>query len=290
MKWQTGNGLYAIRGVSQRLPRSASCPAMSISPSSAARKAWYRPNLPSSTELGPAAPWAASRVARCAPWAAHAGCIGFVGVPSARYAKRPPANDPAMPSALVVTSASRSASRPTAATAPKIPQIAVGWKPRAWNAPGAAIPTRQVTSFPATIAASASRPPAPTASAAARAAGAITVETWLTESECVSSKSSPWQSIAFANAAFAAGSRASEPITVAWGDPPSSSIVERPSCATPVACAASPQPMVSSTCSFASARTGSGTSSSSSVVAHSAIVRAAVIRPSTPRRCAGTRR
>ena len=41
----------------------------------------------------------------------------------------------------------------TAATPPKTPQIAVGWKPRAWNAPGAAMPTRQTTSFPATIAA-----------------------------------------------------------------------------------------------------------------------------------------
>ena len=45
--------------------------------------------------------------------------------------------------------------------------------------------------------------------AAASAAGQVTVETWLTESECVSSKSSPWQSIAFANAAFGAGSRRS---------------------------------------------------------------------------------
>ena len=38
------------------------------------------------------------------------------------------------------------------------------------------------------------------------AAGTTTVDTCATESECVSSKSSPWQSIAFAKAAFGAGS------------------------------------------------------------------------------------
>ncbi len=92
-----------------------------------------------------------------------------------------------MPSALVVTAASSPVTRATAATPPKIPQIAVGWKPRAWNAPGAAMPTRHTTSLPATMAASVSRPLAPACSAAASAAGAITVETWLTDSECVSS-------------------------------------------------------------------------------------------------------
>ena len=38
----------------------------------------------------------------------------------------------------------------------------------------------------------------------------MTVETWLTESECVSSKSRPWQSIALAKAAFGAGEAAAE--------------------------------------------------------------------------------
>src|SRR5256885_11919476 len=46
-----------------------------------------------------------SREASRPPCAAQAGCIGFVGVASSRYAKRPPAKDPAMPSALVVASA-----------------------------------------------------------------------------------------------------------------------------------------------------------------------------------------
>ena len=84
-----------------------------------------------------------------------------------------------------------------------------------WNAPGAAIPIRVTVSFPAMIAVSSSRPLAPRASASAAAAGTTTVLTCETESECVSSKSSPWQSIAFANAAFGAGRRASRPITVA---------------------------------------------------------------------------
>ena len=52
-----------------------------------------------------------------------------------------------------------------------------------------------------------SRPPPP----AATAAGQTTTLTCAIESECVSSKSSPWQSIAFAKAAFAAGSGAVVP-------------------------------------------------------------------------------
>ena len=146
-------------------------------------------------------------------------------------------------------------------TAPKIPQIAVGWKPRRWNSPEAAIPSRVTTSFAPTIAVSTSRPDAPCASPAASAAGQVTVETWLTESECVSSKSSPWQSIAFAKAAFGAGSPASKPTTVACAAPPSSAIVVRPSVATPSAWAASPQPSVSSRWSFAASQTSVGMSS-----------------------------
>ena len=72
------------------------------------------------------------------------------------------------------------------------------------------------------------------ASPAASAAGAITVETWLTESEWVSSKSSPWQSIAFANAAFAAGIRVRGRSRSLSPAPPSSAIVARPSPAIPL--------------------------------------------------------
>ena len=171
---------------------------------------------------------------------------------------------PAIPSALVACSASSPPRRAAAAVAPKIPQIAVGWKPRLWKAPGVAMPILVTISFPATIAVSSSRPLAPRASASAAAAGTTTVLTCATESECVSSKSRPWQSIAFAKAAFGAGRRASSPITDASAVPPSSVIVSRPSPAIPSPCAASPQPITSSTCSFAASTTSAGTASRSS--------------------------
>ena len=78
---------------------------------------------------------------------------------------------PAIPSALVARSASSPPSRAAAAVAPKIPQIAVGWKPRLWKAPGVAMPIRVTISFPAMIAVSSSRPLAPRASASAAAGG-----------------------------------------------------------------------------------------------------------------------
>jgi hypothetical protein len=137
------------------------------------------------------------------------------------------------------------------------------------------MPSRVTTSFAPTIAASTSAPPSPCASPTASAAGQVTVETWLTESECVSSKSSPWHSIAFANAAFGAGSRASVAITVDCASPPSSDMACRPSPATPVACAARPHPIVSKRCSFAWWATSLGTSSRVSVVANSASFSAA---------------
>ena len=134
--------------------------------------------------------------------------------------------------------ASAPISRAEAAVPPKIPQIAVGWKPRAWKRPDAAAPTRVTTSLPATIAVSSSAPDEPCASAVASAAGHTTTLTCETESECVSSKSSPWQSIPFANAALGAGSAPSRPITDAWGSPPSSAIAVRPSAPMPSADAA----------------------------------------------------
>ncbi len=92
-----------------------------------------------------------------------------------------------MPSADAVVSAPAPSSRAAAAVPPKIPQIAVGWKPRSWKRPGAAMPTRVTTSLPATIAASRSAPEEPWASAVASAAGQTTTLTCETESECVSS-------------------------------------------------------------------------------------------------------
>ena len=140
---------------------------------------------------------------------------------------------PAIPNALAASATDSPRRRAAAAVAPKMPQIAVGWKPRRWNSPGVAIPIRVTISLPATIAARSSRPGAACDSAAADAAGTTTVLTCATESECVSSKSSPWQSIAFANAAFGAGSPAARPITDASGSPPSSAIAVRPSAGDP---------------------------------------------------------
>ena len=59
---------------------------------------------------------------------------------------------PAMPSALAASAVARPPRCAAAAVAPKIPQIAVGWKPRSWKAPGVAMPTRVTISLPATIA------------------------------------------------------------------------------------------------------------------------------------------
>ena len=69
-----------------------------------------------------------------------------------------------MPSALARRRASQPARRIAAAVPPKMPQIAVGWKPRLWNAPDAAMPTRVTISFPATIAVSSACPSTPSAS------------------------------------------------------------------------------------------------------------------------------
>src|SRR5581483_472085 len=80
--------------------------------------------------------------------------------------------------------------------------------------------------------------------------------------------------MAFAKAAFAAGSDSARPITVACSAPPSSAIVCRPSVAVPVAWAASPQPSVSSRWCFASS---AGTSASASAVANPASLSAAFI-------------
>ncbi len=81
-----------------------------------------------------------------------------------------------MPSALAVVAVSRPVRRAAAQVAPKIPQIAVGWKPRAWNLPEAAVPIRVITSLPATMAASTSAPASSCACPTASEAGQTTVE------------------------------------------------------------------------------------------------------------------
>ena len=145
-----------------------------------------------------------------------------------------------------------------------------GWKPRLWNWLDAAMPMRVRRLVGGDDRGRGRRGPiAPRASATASVAGQVTVEMWLTESEWVSSKSRPWQSIAFAKAAFGAGRPPSRPMTVACASPPSSPIAVRPSVATPRACAARPQPIVSSRWSFAASTTSSGMSSNPSAVVNS---------------------
>ena len=94
---------------------------------------------------------------------------------------------PASPRALVVVSASRPARRAAAAVAPKTPQTDVGWKPRAWKAPDAAMPIRDTTSVPAVDGREDVLTRPPSDSATASAAGTTTTVMWHTESECVSS-------------------------------------------------------------------------------------------------------
>ena len=50
--------------------------------------------------------------------------------PSLRNCMEPAACDPQIPSALAMVAASSPRIRPAAAAAPKVPQVAVGWKPR----------------------------------------------------------------------------------------------------------------------------------------------------------------
>ena len=129
---------------------------------------------------------------------------------------------PARPSARVVVSASMPRRRQAATVAPKTPQTPVGWKPRRWKPSGAAMPMRVTVSVAATIAARVCAPVAPTASAAAIAAGTTTVATWAIDASCVSSKSRPWQSMPLASAAAAAGTRSARPIALEGPDPASS--------------------------------------------------------------------
>ena len=173
----------------------------------------------------------------------------------------PDAMLPARPSARVVVSASMPRRRQAATVAPKTPQTPVGWKPRRWKPSGAAMPMRVTVSVAATIAARVCAPVAPTASAAAIAAGTTTVATWAIDASCVSSKSRPWHSMPLASAAAAAGTRSARPIALEGPDPASSATAS-PGRASPTPSAASPQPSASRMCSRATARTSAGTSAS----------------------------
>ena len=119
----------------------------------------------------------------------------------------PPAWLPPIPNAWTSCARSSPWSFPAAAAAPKVPATAVGWKWRAWSAPGTARPTRHITSTPAIRASSTARPEAPAASPTASAVVTATQPVWTIASSRVSSKSSPWASVALARTALAAATR-----------------------------------------------------------------------------------
>jgi hypothetical protein len=106
-----------------------------------------------------------------------------------------------MPRAAVSRRSSRPSSLPDARVAAKVPQTAVACQPAAWNAPGAAMPTRAIVSYPATAAVTTDRPSRPAASPSARTVGKITAEACVMETGWVSSKSSPWANAPLASAA-----------------------------------------------------------------------------------------
>src|SRR5688572_7134003 len=195
---------------------------------------------------------------------------------------RPDAKLPAIPSAAVRRAASRPSSRPATSAAANGPQAAVACQPRAWKAPGTAIPSRVIASSPATVAVSTARPSRPPASPTASATGTTTAEAWVMESAWVSSKSRLWASVPLARMASGAAAVRLAPITVQSpaADHPSSA-PRTDGALSPVE-AASAMPRTSSVRRRALAMTSGGTRSKSSDAANSARRRASVTRPSLP--------
>jgi hypothetical protein len=116
----------------------------------------------------------------------------------------PPAWLPQIPKALTSWSSVSPRSLAAAAAAAKLAVMEVGWKWRAWSAPGTMSPTRHITSTLAMSASSTARPEAPTASPTLSALVTVTQPVWTTASSRVSSKSRPWARVALASTALAA--------------------------------------------------------------------------------------
>ena len=258
MKWQAGYGLNAIRGVSQRSPRSASCGSRSIAlvdervvdaeaALEHARRA-LRAELrqPRGEQCAVRGPGGMDRLRRRRVVEVREEARRHAAGDAERARRRVGGASPPR--------------RAAAAVAPKIPQIAVGWKPRLWNAPGAAMPTRVTISLPAIDRRQ--------QLATARAARLGERERRRhdhgrhvrrpTRSACRRSRARGRASRSRRRRSAPAG-RSSSPITDASGSPPSSDIAVRPSAPIPRPCAARPQPRTSSTCSFAASTTGGGT-------------------------------
>lgn len=217
--------------------RSPSCCVVSATTVSASKRspqnAWKKPKRPSRTVGGPVSPSRAMSAATTPAWAAQPQCTRLT-VPPVRLASMMP--DPmlaAMPMAEQMPSASRPRSMAAATAAPIAPQIAVACRPRSKNtelprsASYWAMPSRQVTSMPTAPAASSCAPLAPTASAVASAAGSTDADGCRTDGRWVSSKSRLCARVPLTRAADGAGSRVADPMTVAAGVPPHSSVRSR---------------------------------------------------------------
>ncbi len=122
--------------------------------------------------------------------AAFAGFSALVMVP--RCPRSPLERVLTMPMAFPVCSASRPSSRAAVTAAPNAPVVPVRCQPWSRCAP-AAMATRDVTSRPATWAASSSAPLGPRCSATASPAAVTGELTCTIASKCVSSKSRTWE-------------------------------------------------------------------------------------------------
>src|SRR5579862_2252366 len=139
------------------------------------------------------------------------------------------------------------------------------------------MPMRVAASLPATRAVSSALPSAPAVSATASAAGATTTLMCETDGGWVSSKSSAWHSVPLANAASCAGAPSRRPITLAGPSAACSRVTASAYGAVSSACAASPQPSVSSRWSLAAASTSWGIRSSARSAANAASFCAGVL-------------
>ncbi|ASR00890.1 hypothetical protein GCWB2_00265 [Gordonia rubripertincta] len=199
--------------------------------------------------------------------------------PVSRNSSKPPADDAAMPMASVRRSASAPYRSPAATAPASGPTTAVAWRPRAWKPCGAAAPSRQAISRPATSAVTVCAPVAPTSSATARTAGATTVVGCTSAPACVSSKSRACIRTPLAKAAAGAEMASGSPRGCACGGPPSPRATDNPgppwsSRRAPIAL-----PIPSSRCRNAARRVTSGMSSISRPAAQVTSRRAVTVWP-----------
>src|SRR5512146_925806 len=155
-KWQHGYGLIDTRVDSKRVPSSATSAEASLCSGTPCVRS--TPSRPSNTVMGPVMPSCAMRAATMPEWALQPVCSALADEPFERYSLMPDAWLPARPRACAVRSADSPNSRAAATAAPNTPATDVVWKPRRWNVPREARPTRAATSHPATNAVTISSP------------------------------------------------------------------------------------------------------------------------------------